>query len=225
MSETVGAVPFVHEARWRLAFPESGGPKFPLVVALHGFGESGERLRERLRGLEREGFAVMYPDGPFPLEMRGEGGARIGYAWYQYTGDAAAFASALEAMAHHVDRLLDAALGDPRVDSARVALLGYSQGGYLAGAYALAHPQRLRALVAIATRIKVELFDDDRLRAARNLKVIAIHGRRDEHVPAERQREGIDRLAALGLDARLELHDGGHGLSEKLVPLIARTLR
>lgn len=224
-----GSAPITLDTAFRLTLPEhaDAARRVPLVVALHGFGESGERFLERLPGLEHAGLAVAWPDGPFPVEMR-EGNppqpARIGYAWYQYTGDAAAFASALDFVGQHLDRLIAKWVGDHPIDPKRVVLLGYSQGGYLAAAHALAHPERFAGLVAIATRIKTELFSDAHLKTVR-LPVLAIHGRRDSHIALDRQRESIERLSALGISATLFEHDGGHGLKPELVPRIEEFLR
>ncbi len=221
-----GTVPFTIAARHELVLPDGAVPDggFPLVVALHGYGESASRFRERTMGLVDSGLALLCLDGPFPVEMREEKPPRIGFAWYQYTGDQVEFRTALRAIGEHLDRRIAAVCAEHPVASSRVALLGYSQGGYLAGAHALSHPTKFKALVAIATRIKTELFEDAYL-ATVNLPVLAVHGRRDASIAIDRQREQIERLAKAGVPARLLEHEGGHGLRSEVIGPIGEFLR
>lgn len=221
-----GTLPFSRSSAFELVLPRanaSGSPA-PLLVALHGFAETGARFRERLAPLVETGFALLVPDGPYPVEVRTESPPRVGYAWYQYTGDAVAFAAALREVGGFVDRLIDAAADAHPIDRAAIVLLGYSQGGYLAGAHALSHPDRFAGLVAIATRIKSELFSPQQLARVR-FPVLAIHGENDPATPIARQRDSIDALRAAGVDASLVSHPGGHGLRRESVTEVAGYLR
>lgn len=219
-----GTLPFSRPSRYELALPDRPVDEpLPLLVALHGFAESGSRFRERLDALLETGWALLCPDGPFPVEVRSESPPRIGYAWYQYTGDAARFAESLAESGAFVDRLIDEVVRDHPIDRRRIVLLGYSQGGYLAGAHALAHPDRFAGLVAIATRIKAELFSLEQLARVR-FPVLAIHGENDPATPIERQRESIESLRGAGVDASLLSHPGGHGLRRESVSGTARYL-
>lgn len=213
-----GSLPFSRMSHYRVAMPKTVAPPegYPLVVALHGYGESGPRLQARLLPLVRTGAALLCPDGPFPVEMRTETPPRIGFAWYQYTGDAAQFAIALSEGGAFLDRLIDVVLESLPVDRRKIVLLGYSQGGYLAGAHALGSPDRFAGLVAIATRIKTELFSAEHLARVR-FPVLAIHGAKDPQTAIERQRESIAQLRSNGIDARLHEHPGGHGLRRESV--------
>jgi phospholipase/carboxylesterase len=221
-----GSLPITIETRYRLALPfdlpECG--RYPCVVALHGYGEGGARFLECLLPLAAAGIAVLAPDGPYPIEIRNETPPRIGHAWYQYSGDQDQFTSALEFASEHLERLLARVLSDHPLDADKVAILGYSQGGYLAGAFGLARPERFRALVAIATRLKTELFSDEALRRVK-LPVLAIHGKRDSLVAFNRQYEAIEALRRHGVHARLHAHEGGHGMRSELLEPIERFLK
>jgi predicted esterase len=218
-----GSLPIALETRYRLALPD-GEALQPWVLALHGYGESGARFLERLMPLVAAGCAVLAPDGPYPVELRTESPPRIGCAWYQYSGDGARFAAALDFTSRHLDRLIAHAESEHPLDPARLAILGYSQGGYLAGVFALARPAKARALVAIAARIKVELFEPAALAAVR-FPVLAVHGRNDRHVALDPEAQSVEALRAAGVPAELLAHDGGHGLRDDLLPPIAGFLR
>lgn len=225
-----GTVTFSLDAAYELALPSCAAPPsgHPVVLALHGFGEDCHRMLERFAPLVALGVAVLAAEGPYPVEMRrrvsGEP-ARIGHAWYQFTGDQPAFVAACAKTAGHLARVLDAAAAEHRLDRSRVVLAGYSQGGYLAGLWALTEPARFRALIAIACRIKTEVFAPDVLAQASRLPVLAIHGSRDERVRPEPQQAAIDVLRRAGFDARIQIHDGGHDLDGTVVAAVQAFLR
>ena len=55
-----------------------------MLVGLHGFGDDGSRLAERLGGLGDAPYARLWPEGPFPVEIREDGSLR----WYQSSSKA-----------------------------------------------------------------------------------------------------------------------------------------
>ncbi len=225
-SSLEGQVPVTWQSRYRLDLPPGEPPAggHPLLVALHGFGDDGDRLRDRLRGLDGAPYARLYPDAPFPVEMQEAPARRVGFAWYQFTGDQAAFMTALRFAADHLARVVaDAAERHP-LDLRRAVLLGYSQGGYLAGVAALSDPARWRGLVAIACRIKTESLGEV-LPARRGYPVLIIHGARDQGMPLDRQRAAVDELRRHGVAVDFEVHDGGHGLRRESAPLIDAFVR
>jgi predicted esterase len=221
---------------WQIHIPAGQAPShgFPLLLGLHGFGEDGGRLAARLASLDGAPYARLFPDAPFPVEVReaagsgapnpseakGRGGrSRIGASWYQYTGDQELFLKALAfAEAYLRDVVADAGRAHP-IDASRIVLLGYSQGGYLAGVAAFRDRARYRGLVGVACRIKTEALAAE-LAAARGYPALLIHGARDEHTAADRQREAHAELVRHGVDVTLHVHEGGHGFRSDLAPLI-----
>lgn len=213
MPQSRGEVSVAWSAGFRVTVPDGAPPPqgFPVLLALHGFGDTGARLEERLPALEGARFAVIYPDGPFPVEMRREGApTRVGASWYQYTGDQEAFRASLRFTADHLSRVLAAAKSNHPLDLERLAVLGYSQGGYVAGTMALWDPDRYQALVAIGTRVKLEVVDD--LTVAAKLPIMVMHGRKDRAIAFDRQMEMVESLRSAGVDVTVHAHEGGHGL-------------
>jgi phospholipase/carboxylesterase len=230
MVEIEGATRVTWEARYRLHLPAGAAPPagWPCVVGLHGFKDCGARLAERLTGLEHAPYARLFPDGPFPLEVEGDVGRRVGYAWYQYTGDQAAFLRSLDFGRAHLRRLVADVAARHGIDAGRVALLGYSQGGYLAGVAGLRDHPLYRGVVGLATRTKVEAVEDV-LDRARGFPFLILHGERDRFIPVARQREMADRLLARGVDVRWGTWPGGHGLradvATRVDPFLREVLR
>lgn len=220
-----GHVPITLATRYRLILPAAPTPAagYPFVLALHGQGDDADRLLDRLPEPGDGPFAWLVPDAPYPVELRTETPPRIGYAWYQYTGDQVVFRQAIDFALDHLERLIAVVAVEHGLDRTRCAVLGYSQGGYVAGMMALLHPQRLCAFVAIACRIKVESVAD--LGRLGELPVLVVHGERDPVVALDRQLESVDILRQHGVAVTVHTHPGGHGLRREVGAPIDRFLR
>ncbi|MAG57430.1 MAG: hypothetical protein CMJ83_14155 [Planctomycetes bacterium] len=226
MTTLRGSVPVTWRAGYTLDLPAGDTPVggWPLLVLLHGYGQSGAAMAERLDGFGDAPYARLWPDAPFPIELQRDERRVVGHAWYQYTGDQDAFVRALDFGRAHLRTLLDSVAADHCVDPSRAMLCGYSQGGYLAGVAAFKDRDRWCGLVAIATRVKTEVVATE-LASAKGFPALLLHGSRDCFIDADRQRESAEVLAAHGVDVRLEVWDGGHGLKPALVPMIDTFVR
>jgi phospholipase/carboxylesterase len=206
-------VPFTHEVPVELHRPEDADGS--LLVALQGWGMSASSFAKDVGPLLPQGMSALIPQAPLPFELRSADGIRQGNAWYIYTGgdDADAFLASMRRAEDWVLRLVDAVTADHGYDAARLALLGYSQGGYLAGWTGLRHAARFRRLVVAAARIKHEVLEEDARRAASTpLRVLAVHGDADDDVAASRSRTSVEALAAWGVAAEFREYRFGHGV-------------
>jgi predicted esterase len=206
---------------WILDLPAIPAPAggFPILLGLHGFGEDGPRMAARFEGIADAPYARLFPDAPFPVEVKDEAGTRVGASWYQYTGDQPAFMRALLfAEGYLLDVLANAGRAHP-IDAQRVVLCGYSQGGYLAGVAAFRDRARYRGLVGVACRVKTEALEHE-IAAARGYRALLIHGARDRHTAVDRQREACEVLRTHGVDATLHVHERGHGFRSDVAPMI-----
>ena len=207
------------EAGWRLDIPDREAPPtgWPLLVGLHGFGDDGARLAERLGGLGDAPYARLWLDGPFPVEMREDGVRRIGRAWYQYDGDQGRFTTALDRCSAFVLEAVAAVAEGQPIDPSRAVVLGYSMGGYVAGWTGFQARDRWRGVVALASRIKAEALD---LTGAVGQRVLVFHGARDRFIPVERAQESAELLRSGGATVTFETWDGGHGLRPEVAPRV-----
>ena len=191
---------------------------YPLVVAFHGMGEDGAGFAELLRGLESDERILLFPDAPLPRETKTDDGRREGFAWYIYTGDQAAFLASVERTETYILSLIDRIIDTQPVDPERVALLGYSQGGYFAGIMALRHPGRFRGLASACCRLKHEILPEgDADTPPPSLPILAVHGARDRHIPIDAARDSAESLRALGLDVDFRVFPSGHGFSSRQI--------
>ncbi|MGA1202034.1 MAG: alpha/beta hydrolase [Planctomycetota bacterium] len=212
--ETVGETPFVRPVRHLHHAPRSPaeGPP-PLLTALHGQGMGAKSFRRVLRHLKAPRHAHLYPEGPHVFEQRRPDGIRAGHAWYIYLGDSPSFRRELEATEAHLLSVIDRCEEEHGcVDRARSVLLGFSQGGYLAGFVALRHPHRFGGLVISAARLKHEFLTDE-LAGGRLPAVLLLHSPDDPATAFERAEESRAVLAQAGADVELHSHAGGHRLT------------
>ena len=140
----------------------------PLVIVLHGSGGSGRGM-ERLTGFSavanREGFAVVYPDGLWRNWNDGRG--RIAFP----RTDDAGFLIAL------IDRLTNAGIVDPH----RVYVAGISNGGMMAQRLACEAPDKVAAVASVAATLPERIAPD--CKPLRPVSMLFIHGTKDPLVP------------------------------------------
>jgi len=201
-------------------------PGAPLVLALHGQGESEGVMEERV-GDRAADVAWAFPRAPYPEERRRRETIRIGYSWYQYTGDPDAFHESLRITGTWLLGVLDRMLEETKADPARVHLLGFSQGGYLAGSMAFTWPERFAGCAILGARYKTELLDGSRssLHALRPLRFFGGHGTRDRAVKPAPSLEREEGMRAAGLDVTHREYATGHRVLPEMIDDVIGWLR
>ena len=215
-----GRVPFTVRVPWRLLLPEGRGGPAPLLVALHGMGDRIGRFEAEARAALPPGWALLLPSAPLPRDReRARPGEGSGASWYLYDGDTPRFRESLAGAEAHVlgllGRLRRAAGRRPRgtrpPDFRRVALLGFSQGAYLAGVLAVRNPRAFRAAVLVSGRLKHEtLAGEIPAAAAAGLRVLVLHGAGDLRVLPGPAAASAAAARAAGLAAEDRELPGGH---------------
>jgi len=209
-----GAVPFVRPVPWRLLLPPGAAPRPPVLVALHGKGDRADRFEAEALGALPAGWALLLPSGPVPRDRHPvKGGISLGDSWYLYDGDTPAFRASLDAAEAHLLRVVAAARRKARLGPA--ALLGFSQGAYLAGVVGVRHPGRFRAVVQVGGRLKVEMLGP-LLAEARSVRFLGLHGARDVSVKPGPSAESMAAARAAGLDAAFREFDAGHEFTPEM---------
>jgi phospholipase/carboxylesterase len=180
-------------------FERSARTSSPLIVALHGRGETPPD------------FAPVWRDFPAKVEIalpRAPLRYADGLQWFDWppgmTDDALAEAvSAAEA------KLWPAIAAVAR--GRKIILAGFSQGAVVAYAMALRHPDEIACAFPIAGRLPAKLLPHGHVRAA---PVYALHGTDDPAISVEAARDVIAALAAAGTPAELHEFAGtGHTIS------------
>ncbi len=164
---------------------ETTRQKWPLVLFLHGAGESGSDL------------AKVKTHGPPKLV---EGGREFPFILVSPQCPSRGWnPDALNA-------LLDSVIRNYRVDKERVYLTGLSMGGYGTWTLAAAHPERFAAIAPICGGGNPK----DAGKLAR-LPVWVFHGAKDPTVPLQRSEEMVQAIKAAGGNVKFTVYpEAGH---------------
>jgi len=189
----------------------------PLVVLLHGRGQD-ENHAERKSASLRPDLSWCLPRAPYPVEVEDRDGVRrVGASWYQYTGDAEAFRVSLRETGEWLLGVIERAAAATEADASRVAILGFSQGGYLAGSMALTWPERFAGAGVLGARIKTELLDGRVPDALRGVRFFSAHGENDASVRPGPSRACVEKLRAAGVAVEHRDYPVGHRLLPAMI--------
>jgi polyhydroxybutyrate depolymerase len=171
----------------------------PLVIALHGAGETGKDFADDTgfsRLADREGFLVAYPSAGSPNSFWNISGATPG-------------ANDVEALERSLDQLEGAAC----VDSARVFVTGVSNGGGMTARLACDLSERLAGAASVAGGYR----SLPTCKPERPLPVLEIHGTADQVVPYGGKPPDFNGSVTRWL-AQWRRIDGCHGKADRLKP-------
>jgi polyhydroxybutyrate depolymerase len=145
----------------------------PLVVALHGYTSNATELDSYL-GLTAEsderGFLLVLPEGM--TNPRGE------QYWNAVEGGCCDFYGTGVDDSGHLSRLVRAV--EAAYDVSQVAVVGHSNGGYMAHRFACEHADQVEAIGTLAGTLPPNRATCD---PSRPVRVVHIHGDDDETVP------------------------------------------
>lgn len=172
------------------------GEDAPLVVAIHGRGDTPESFSDTFHAYEGRATFVFF---------RGTAPYGEGSAWFSLGaatgGDelAAGVASARDALHARITKV---------ARGRRYAMVGFSQGGFLAFAFAARYPAEVACALPIAGMLPPSLYP---VRDAPTAEVFAFHGEDDPRVAASAGRATANAFVAAGGSARFTAYPGlGH---------------
>jgi len=197
--------------------------KKPLMVYLHGYKQNirlFERYVEDL--LDFEAYHL-FIQGPYPIydEKHKREVPDWGRAWYLYDGEQEQFIKSLELSSEFLQEVIDNIL--TQIEVSRLAILGYSMGGYLAGYFGLSRWKHVNDLIVIGARIKTEVFEVKEGHYD-HMNVLALHGAGDKSVKSGPQKKSVARLEEWGANVTFKEINDGHKLTKSYVKELCRWL-
>jgi phospholipase/carboxylesterase len=176
--------------------------ELPLVVAIHGFGDRPESFAQVLGGYPRPARLV------FPRGIDRHGG---GFSWFPIDPRAPDADGVEEGVRAATQRLAAAiaALRDRYPTRGKPIVTGFSQGGMLSFAIAVAHPDLVALAVPVAGWLPPGLWPGPAPEGAP--PIVGLHGDADAILRLEPTREAVRALRNAGWPAELVEYPGvGH---------------
>jgi len=169
-------------------YEEEKNDKFPLLLFLHGGGESGGTLEDlKTNGppkLLAEGkefpFLILAPQNPHKRK------------WWNTRA---------------VVQLLDTIIKNNRVDVNRIYLTGLSRGGGAAWELAVQYPDKFAAMAVVCGMTPVPYAGW----INKNMPIWVFHGTEDKSIPISESENMVNKLDEMGYNVRFTKYDGvGH---------------
>jgi predicted esterase len=163
----------------------------PVLIALHGFGDRADGTPTQWRRLAaKRGVMLVLPQGVRP--------AGPGYSWHS-----------VEEADTILDLTLDWLEQRAAVDKDRVVLAGFSQGGFIAMALAMRHPELFAGVIPVAGGYVPEIDAPPPASGADAPRYYFVVGSEDQAAPQSRL--AAADFAAAGYDVELRVLPGvGH---------------
>lgn len=190
--------------------PSRGADALPIVIALHGRGDTAEGFA----GLaEQLGLPLRTVVARAPLRYGGRGGRQ----WFESgaTDEAAQVRARAQELATLAEQLAARYPGSPPP-----ALYGFSQGAVVALQAAADLPQRWSAVAALSGYLAA----GDAEPVGAPLPLLVVAGSRDGVIPPTRSWEAADRLEELGHRPSRFAFDGPHRVPPEVVARLAAFL-
>ncbi|MDZ7660644.1 alpha/beta hydrolase [Fodinibius sp.] len=206
-----GQATFNIEVPYKLIETGELSDKKPLIIYLHGFNQNMEQFEKLVEPMLDLNAFHLFVQGPYPIYDRSRK-KRVedwGRSWYLYDGEQDQFVNSLELASDFLENLIRDILQD--ISASRLAVLGYSMGGYLAGYFALSRWKLVDELMVIGARIKTEVFEG-RIGSYEDMNVLALHGTDDKSVKSKPQQKSCKQLSEWGANVTFEVIDRSHKL-------------
>ncbi len=164
---------------------ETSDKPWPMILFLHGAGETGQDLARVKRA------------GPPKLIARGQA-----FPFIVVSPQSQAMGWNAEAL----NGLIDEVESKYRVDKDRVYLTGLSMGGGGTWTLAAAHPERFAAIAPICGAMRSARGAKAMASKLKGLPIWVFHGAKDTTVPIARSEEMVNALKDLGADVKFTIY-------------------
>ncbi len=163
---------------------EESDKQWPMILFLHGAGESGDELAK----VKRHGPPKLVQQKDYPFIIVSPQSPRRGWNTEALMG------------------LVDDVASKYRVDQSRIYLTGLSMGGFGTWSLAEAYPDRFAAIAPICGG-----GDPKQAGRLKDLPIWVFHGAKDTTVPLKRSEDMVQAVKDAGGDAKLTVYpDAGH---------------
>ncbi|CAN5321060.1 alpha/beta fold hydrolase [soil metagenome] len=219
-----GKADFKLQVPYQVLETGKAGKQKPLIVYLHGYGQTIKSFREDCTELLTAEAFHLFIQAPYPLydQSRKKKVSEWGRAWYLFDGDQEQFRTSLD----HASRFIREIITRVKevVDASRICLIGFSMGGYLAGYHAIHCSEQVNEVIIYGARFKSELLIGDYQKISHQ-NILALHGKADKKVEPGPQQAEILTLRRNGVNATFMEIDEAHDISQSGIKKILEWLK
>ncbi len=189
--------------------------KWPLFIFMHGQGWSPENvLRTNYELLTQQDFNIVLPQAP---TRQGDG-----FSWYDRQ-DRNQFVADLGQDEKFIQRMIDRLIETDNVDSSKIVLSGFSQGGRVAFFVGFRNPTLFSEIAPIAGGYDSDLLDG-RLDDLGMLRINIFHGTMDDRNSFEDMRKTYIKLKQAGANVTLTTYPLGHTYTTEILNRVLRSV-
>lgn len=213
-----------HECKvyYDLYIPD-GDQKFPLVIAMHGYGGDKSSMMRLVRRINENDFAIAALQGPHQhLVYPTKENPTLGYGFGWLTNFHAE--ESVELHHHAVREIIREAVAANRIDGSRVFILGFSQACGVNFRFAFTHPELVSGVVAICGGIPGDWGTEGKY-AQGAVDVLYIASERDEFYTPSRIEGYAEALKRRARSVELRMMDAGHEVPKGAYPIINEWLK
>lgn len=180
-------------------------PYDAVVIWLHGLGDSGDGFAPIVPELNLpDDLAIRFVFPHAPVRSVTINGGMPMRAWYDIKSlelNQRADADGVHESSQMVNQMIDQAIA-AGIESRRIILAGFSQGGVIAYHTALRYAEPLGGILALSTYMtQSELLAQQGSHANKAIPILVNHGTQDPVVPLMLGKQAYDTLVANGYDA------------------------
>ena len=192
--------------------PSGAGPH-PTILTLHGRGANAFDLLGLAPYLCNGKFLMICPQGPLETPI---GPGAFGYAWYPMSMGGPPDIGAILSSREKLQQFLDACMKRYAIDTKKLVVLGFSQGGVMAYSLALSNPERFAGLAVLSSWLPRELIPELAIKTeVQSLPTIVQHGSQDQMIDVQRARDSVEQLRALRVPLTYREYDMGHEITSR----------
>lgn len=180
---------------------------YPLVVGLHGYGDSPENFIRLWDRFYMPDFIYACPRAPYPFMENN----LTGYSWFVPWNDSMDIISMDRLSADYVMAVVEELKERYRVSD--VFLFGFSQGCGLTWITGLYYPEEFSGIIGFAGRLDTTFVDMSSVGDLSELHAFVANGTMDESVDVEVGLETVAILEDLGVQTEFRSWEGVHAVS------------
>jgi predicted esterase len=208
--------------------PRTNGLKYPLLIALHGYGGNKESMMNIAKQINDRDVVIASLQGPYQFNFpfgadgfshRAGEGLKIGFCWTARWKDDESIAL------HHQNliKLIDTVSGEVSVDRSRIFLMGFSQPVALNYRFVFSTPDTVRGVVAVCGGVPGDWETGAYQRSSTDVLHLATD--QDQYYPLERSQRFEAMLARRAAEVEFRVYKGRHKFPVRAIPHIAQWLK